>query len=269
MNDSLGSGRNILGIGISAVHDAVLRGMAKMPGECVLIYNCIPMPINVFYDDNNLIIFPLRFFNSIVRCPTETIVNEHPVTIYPGRSSPSRRVPPRTLPGSIERHREVCRQNYDHSSSNEKSSESSSSSHTSPEKQPFYIHQQATNNKSSSSLHNPTTKFDSNDLHLITFDQYPHKSSKRKSFEIDEDRFSEDSLEESSLPPPPPPPVIPPPPSLSAPVTPSKRHSIAWEINLDDSVSLGEPHQVAASNKVCHPHSLFLSNPHNLHKQRR
>lgn len=194
--------------------------------------------------------------NAHTHTNTETIVNEHPVTIYPGRSSPSRRVPPRTLPGSIERHREVCRQNYDHSSSNEKSSESSSSSHTSPEKQAFYIHQQI-NNKSSTSLHNPTTKFDSNDIHLITFDQYPNKTSKRKSFENDEDRFSEDSLEESSLPPPPPPPVIPPPPSLSAPVTPSKRHSIAWEINLDDSVSLGEPHQVATSNKV---RQLCLSN---------
>lgn len=34
--NSLGSGRNILGIGISAVHDAVLRGMAKMPGELAI-----------------------------------------------------------------------------------------------------------------------------------------------------------------------------------------------------------------------------------------
>lgn len=190
------------------------------------------------------------FFYSI-----ETIVNEHPVTIYPGRSSPSRRVPPRTLPGSIERHREVCRQNYDHSSSNEKSSESSSSAHTSPEKQPFYIHQM--NNKSTTSVqsapllhHNGSnaTRYDNNDIHLITFDQFPNNTTKSKSFDNDEDRFSEDSLEESSLPPPPPPPVIPPPPSLSAPVTPSKRHSIAWEINLDDSVSLGEP--VNANNKV-------------------
>ena len=48
------------------------------------------------------------------------------------------------------------------------------------------------------------------------------------------DDFSDDSLEGLSLPPPPPPPVVPPPPSLSAPVTPSKRGSIAWEINLDD-----------------------------------
>lgn len=55
----------------------------------------------------------------------------------------------------------------------------------------------------------------------------------------DEDKFSDDSLEDTSLPPPAPPPVIPPPPSLSAPVTPSKRHSIAWEVNLDDLCSTG------------------------------
>uniref|UniRef100_A0A336LXU0 CSON007459 protein n=1 Tax=Culicoides sonorensis TaxID=179676 RepID=A0A336LXU0_CULSO len=210
--NSLGSGRNILGIGISAVHDAVLRGMAKMP---------------------------------------ETIINEHPVTIYPGRSSPSRRVPPRTLPGSIERHREVCRQNFDKSSDSSTTSPSSSSHNTSPEKQPFYIHQH--NNKSSTSIRSEpaliTNKFDSTDIHSITFDQYPPKM-KNKNFDNDEDRFSEDSLEETSLPPPPPPPVVPPPPSLSAPVTPSKRHSIAWEINLDDSVSLGEPQHNASNKKM-------------------
>jgi hypothetical protein len=56
----------------------------------------------------------------------------------------------------------------------------------------------------------------------------------------DEDKFSDDSLEDTSLPPPAPPPiVVPPPPSLSAPVTPSKRHSIAWEVNLDDLCSNG------------------------------
>lgn len=55
----------------------------------------------------------------------------------------------------------------------------------------------------------------------------------------DDDKFSDDSLEETSLPPPAPPPVIPPPPSLSAPVTPNKRHSIAWEVNLDDLCSKG------------------------------
>lgn len=69
------------------------------------------------------------------------------------------------------------------------------------------------------------------------------KNTKRKSQlsdneEDDEDKFSDDSLEDTSLPPPAPPPiVVPPPPSLSAPVTPSKRHSIAWEVNLDDLCS--------------------------------
>lgn len=33
-NNGLGSGRNVLGMGISAVHDAVLRGFAKIPGKC-------------------------------------------------------------------------------------------------------------------------------------------------------------------------------------------------------------------------------------------
>lgn len=68
------------------------------------------------------------------------------------------------------------------------------------------------------------------------------KNSKRNSQlcrngDDDIDNFSDDSLEETSLPPPAPPPVVPPPPSLSAPVTPSKRHSIAWEVNLDDLCS--------------------------------
>ena len=62
----------------------------------------------------------------------------------------------------------------------------------------------------------------------------------------DEDKFSDDSLEDMSLPPPAPPPVIPPPPSLSAPVTPSKRHSIAWEVNLDDLCSTGNANGIAA-----------------------
>lgn len=67
------------------------------------------------------------------------------------------------------------------------------------------------------------------------------KNSKRNSklSDDDEDKFSDDSLEDTSLPPSAPPIVVPPPPSLSAPVTPSKRHSIAWEVNLDDLCSTG------------------------------
>lgn len=83
---SLDDGRNKLGgIGISAVHDAVLRGMTRLP---------------------------------------EPIVNEHPVTIYPGRASPTRRTS-RNLISSIERHRDLCRKgayNSDNSSSQENSS---------------------------------------------------------------------------------------------------------------------------------------------------
>lgn len=47
------------------------------------------------------------------------------------------------------------------------------------------------------------------------------------------EEFSDDSLEGLSLPPPPPPHSCVP-PSMSEPVTPIKRGSIAWEINLDD-----------------------------------
>lgn len=63
----------------------------------------------------------------------------------------------------------------------------------------------------------------------------------------DSEDFSEDSLEDTSLPPPPPPPVVPPPPSLSCPVTPNKRGSIAWEINLDEPI---ENRGSAESDKV-------------------
>lgn len=87
------------------------------------------------------------------------------------------------------------------------------------------------------------------------------KNNKRNSQlsdnEDDEDKFSDDSLEDTSLPPPAPPPVIPPPPSLSAPVTPSKRHSIAWEVNLDDLCSNGNTNGIAA--KVKRNFSLFIT----------
>lgn len=162
-------------------------------------------------------------------------MNEHPVTIYPGRTSPSRRVPPRTLPGSIERHREVCRQNGSGSGSG---SGSDSSNQSSPEKH-FYLHHG----------HGVISPSKSEDIRLIAFNSYGGKTNGKKKRnpdnnkdESEEDRFSEDSLEgDNSLPPPAPPTIVPPPPSLSAPVTPSKRHSIAWEINLDDPSSLGDP----------------------------
>lgn len=201
---SLDDGRNQLGgIGISAVHDAVLRGMTRMP---------------------------------------EPIVNEHPVTIYPGRASPPRRVPPRNLPGSIERHgaTATCR------SGNYPSDNSSSQENSSPE------NNESENNSSLSPTHGVPLNINYNHG-LVTNRifatssavEYSRparpRSSKHQQEDSDEERFSEDSLEESSLPPPPGPPTVPPPPSLSAPVTPSKRHSIAWEVNLDDPASFGDP----------------------------
>ncbi|XP_058456016.1 rho GTPase-activating protein gacU isoform X2 [Malaya genurostris] len=192
---SLDEGRNKLGgIGISAVHDAVLRGMTRMP---------------------------------------EPIVNEHPVTIYPGRASPPRRHPGRNFSNSIERHRDVCRKgNYtpDNSSSQENSSPENNESE----------------NNSLSPTHgvqiniNYNNNLVSNRIFASSM-EYTRQVRQRTQTDSDDERFSEDSLEESSLPPPPGPVTVPPPPSLSAPVTPSKRHSIAWEVNLDDPASFGDP----------------------------
>ncbi|CRK94373.1 CLUMA_CG007882, isoform B [Clunio marinus] len=225
-------GRNFIGIGINDVHNAVLKSGARMP---------------------------------------ETIVNEHPVTIYPG-PLPQKRVPPRTLPGSIERHREVCRKNpsSDHSSSSTSSSSSQELKSpikelTTPPIQPnngFILKNDDFIKRPKSPMstaHSPSNappfgikisiqSMDNlmnnrNIIHNAKMEQKMNmKNSKRNSRlsnneDDDDDKFSDDSLEDISLPPPAPPPVIPPPPSLSAPVTPSKRHSIAWEVNLDDLCS--------------------------------
>ncbi|XP_021700251.1 rho GTPase-activating protein gacF isoform X4 [Aedes aegypti] len=197
---SLDDGRNKLGgIGISAVHDAVLRGMTRLP---------------------------------------EPIVNEHPVTIYPGRASPPRRAS-RNLQSSIERHRDLYRKgayNSDNSSSQENSS---------PENNEFE------NNSSLSPSHgvqlniNYNNNLISNRIFAASAEYTRQRTAHDDS---DEERFSDDSLEESSLPPPPGPPTVPPPPSLSAPVTPSKRHSIAWEVNLDDPASFEDPLAIPKGN---------------------
>ncbi|EAT33682.1 AAEL014041-PA [Aedes aegypti] len=197
---SLDDGRNKLGgIGISAVHDAVLRGMTRLP---------------------------------------EPIVNEHPVTIYPGRASPPRRAS-RNLQSSIERHRDLYRKgayNSDNSSSQENSS---------PENNEFE------NNSSLSTSHgvqlniNYNNNLISNRIFAASAEYTRQRTAHDDS---DEERFSDDSLEESSLPPPPGPPTVPPPPSLSAPVTPSKRHSIAWEVNLDDPASFEDPLAIPKGN---------------------
>lgn len=169
-------------------------------------------------------------------------MNEHPVTIYPGRASPHRRVPPRTLPGSIERHREVCR-------SGEKSLDDS------PE--------DGTNNNDGDYSLSPSSSYINH--HHIFVNSNLNRSRRKKSSasstgrlrngnddDDDSEDFSDDSLEDGSLPPPPPPPLIPPPPSLSCPVTPSKRGSIAWDINLDDPASFEDPLMVRGHQRISH-----------------
>lgn len=205
----MGSGCTVLGIGISAVHDAVLRGVARIP---------------------------------------ETIVNEHPVTIYPGRTSPAKKVPPRTLPGLIDRHRDVCRQHLDAANGGiDGTNDSSESLDITVDDE----HSKVT------IVNNPT-------ISKIIFNSGVHiepcikrKGGKRS----DEEDFSDDSLEgnsneSNSLPAPPAlslhemqspdQPFVPPPPisSQSAPVTPSKRSSIAWEIDINEEL---EKPQLATS----------------------
>lgn len=212
----------------------------------------------------------------------ETIVNEHPVTIYPG--PPQKRVPPRTLPGSIERHREVCRKNPPSELSSPSSQELKSplqapSNGFILQNEDFIKRPKSPSNLSTSPT-NTATSFGIK-ISIATMDnimntrnknhianaKLEHKMNKRNShlsddadirIDSDDDRFSEDSLEDTSLPPPPPPPVVPPPPSLSAPVTPSKRHSIAWEVNLDDLCTNGNGFSSTKVRNI-HKHNIFLS----------
>ncbi|XP_059619219.1 uncharacterized protein LOC132263461 isoform X4 [Phlebotomus argentipes] len=231
--DMCGDGKTILGIGISAVHDAVLRGVGvgKIP---------------------------------------EPIVNEHPVTIYPGRASSPRRVASRNASSSVERHRDI-RKNSSHleydqqdSATSASSASSDESNHLSP---PMAIisnspsAQQLLQQQELLSKSPPSSIIMQKNINNLNRIKVRHGHHKNNSINFDgtvgtatrtsdSDDFSDDSLEETSLPPPPPPPVVPPPPTLSAPVTPSKRGSIAWEINLDDSVSgTDEPPKVAQSHE--------------------
>nr|XP_040239802.2 mucin-5AC isoform X1 [Anopheles coluzzii]XP_040239804.2 mucin-5AC isoform X1 [Anopheles coluzzii]XP_040239805.2 mucin-5AC isoform X1 [Anopheles coluzzii] len=223
---SLDGGRNKLGIGISAVHDAVLRGMARLP---------------------------------------EPILNEHPVTIYPGRASPTRRMPPRTLSGSMERHRFPASDNSTPSSQENSSPENNESEYNESSLSPTHGHLQPLQggtpvnsllsrifhqNVAAAAVTPPVSSTVGASHHAARSHRLPSsaggvmlpsRTAGRPGGDSDDERFSDDSLEESSLPPPPGPPTVPPPPSLSAPVTPSKRHSIAWEVNLDDPASFGDP----------------------------
>ncbi|XP_055848426.1 uncharacterized protein LOC129913663 isoform X2 [Episyrphus balteatus] len=218
--------RNALGIDISAVHNAVIRG-------------------------------------GVARIP-ETIVNEHPVTIYPGRASPPRsRVPPRTLASSVEKHREVCRNAQQFSNSNDVDIfVTNIPTNTSPLKRLFAatsplcpnrrVGDRAGAGSDELLLANSSPSFE-NQQRIIITDSLKNfakvessialKSSNNNAFNdkrrrnhesSTDEEFSDDSLEDQSLPPPPAPPTVPPTPSLSAPATPRKRTSISWEINLDE-----------------------------------
>lgn len=238
----------------------------------------------------------------------EPIVNEHPVTIYPGRASPPRtRLPPRTLPGSIERHREVCRnlncsnnligtnttitntniiddgEIYETdnnqlitplqrltiskspsspivSGQHYQQSHNKHHHHQHYEYQPnehhYLIHSNNNNNRNNS-FNSNNHLIESKNLHNnLVIPPCNRNISKgvqnniKQEIDSDSEEFSDDSLEGQSLPPPPPPPVVPPPPSLSAPVTPSKRGSIAWEINLDDNLPPPPPLQQSSHHQT-------------------
>lgn len=179
----------------------------------------------------------------------EPIVNEFPCTIYPGRASPTKKVPPRTLPGLIERHRDVCRNSID------------SSQELPPPPQDNLGSKNSVNLDSSLEfedqsirsiiIRSPTSpQLSSLPAYNSTIRIEACAKSPRSRKSDDED-FSDDSLEGTSFPPPPPPPFVPPKPSLSAPVTPSKRGSIAWEINLDENDDIRNtkaPKEFAATN---------------------
>ncbi|GAB0099348.1 uncharacterized protein DMENIID0001_152040 [Sergentomyia squamirostris] len=223
-------GKTVLGMGISAVHDAVLRGVGvgKIP---------------------------------------EPIVNEHPVTIYPGRASSPRRTS-RNASSSMERHRDMCKTlgGYDQQDSATSASSASSdeSNHLNPPPRAIIANspsaQQLLQQQELLSKSPPSSIIVQKNINNLNRIKARHGHNKNNSINFegsggatkrrsDSDDFSDDSLEETSLPPPPPPPVVPPPPTLSAPVTPSKRGSIAWEINLDDSVSgTDEPPPKAAQS---------------------
>ncbi|XP_053961276.1 uncharacterized protein LOC128865196 isoform X1 [Anastrepha ludens] len=157
--------RNKLGIDISAVHNAVLRGgLAKLP---------------------------------------EPILNEHPVTIYPGRYSPSAEHKrnanrPQRILSSVEKHKEVCHM------LNPLSSISSSSS---------------------SSSSNCVGLLDSSKMtdipNNILKKPYIRKDLVTNEFRlVSEDDFSDDSIEEQSLSP------------ITSHSSPHKQTGIAWEIHF-------------------------------------
>lgn len=198
---------------------------------------------------------------------SETIFNEHPVTIYPG-PLPLKRVPPPISIASLERHQDTCRKILSSDTSPLQESLEIESPSLNWQLNLFDLRKNDSENGPKSLMSvSPIDDSDNlrikisiqsmdnlmnnrNIIHNAKLEQnMVFKNPKRISTLIDEDEsFSDDSLEDTSLPPPAPPPVIPPPPSLSAPVTPSKRHSIAWEVNLDDLCSFGNKTRIKVRN---------------------
>ncbi|XP_067620979.1 uncharacterized protein [Eurosta solidaginis] len=158
--------RNKLGIDISAVHNAVLRGgLAKLP---------------------------------------EPILNEHPVTIYPGRYSPPAEgkrsvIRPQRILSSVEKHKGVCHMLNPLSSISSSSSSSSSNCMGAMDSK---VIDSSTNNN-------------------LMRKPYIRKDNLTNEFKlVSEDDFSDDSIEEQSLSP------------ITSHSSPHKQAGIAWEIHF-------------------------------------
>lgn len=147
----------MLGIDISAVHNAVLRGnLAKLP---------------------------------------EPMLNEHPVTIYPGPSTKGgtgEGARNKRLLNSVEKHKEVCHMLNPHSNSSTSTSSGSQHTSSSGEASPAASNM----NMLTTTATTTTTKHHLQQLH---------------------DDYSEDSLEESTI---------------STDLTPAKQNGVAWEIHF-------------------------------------
>lgn len=152
----------MLGIDISAVHNAVLRGnLAKLP---------------------------------------EPMLNEHPVTIYPGPSAKGgsgEGARNKRLLNSVEKHKEVCHMLNPHSNSSSTST-SSGSQHT-----------------SSSGEASPAAS--NMNMMTTTTTTATAMMPKHHLQQLQQDDYSEDSLEESTI---------------STDLTPVKQNGVAWEIHF-------------------------------------
>lgn len=205
--------RNKLGIDISAVHNAVLRGgLAKLPGN-----NCTLS--NVYKNED---------FSYLLLTIIEPILNEHPVTIYPGRYSPpseNKRVSnrPQRILSSVEKHKEICH------ILNPLSSISSSSS---------------------SSSSNCIGLMDNKALDIsnnIMKKPYIRKDNIANEFRlVSEDDFSDDSIEEQSLSP------------ITSHTSPHRQTGIAWEIHFKSNKKKSKS---SAKKKPTRNHVSFIANP--------